>query len=140
MENSQEVVDLLVETMKSVLGGPSVPEALEAFEKHISKSVVVTQNGITRDYDSWYAFIKENKPKMPNVDVRQRKIVVSSRSVGVFQYGYMKEAGIWMDCILLADFGEVGSEDEKKVIKCWEVVEIGPRDRNPDAEEFKSLY
>lgn len=133
MAENRELVNLFVEGVRKTFATPAL------LPEYFSKSVVAEQNGVKHDYDSWIAWLQAAKLRMPNASIRFRKLTAGPRSVGVFQYVYVADLGLWLDSICQIEYGAVGTEDERKVVRYFEVVEMGPKDRDPDAEEFQSI-
>lgn len=141
MAESRELEELYLEGNGAVLLAPTVEAVAENFPKYVARSVVVDQNGIKQDYDSWLEAIKGLKTGGLKIDVRSRKLMTGPRTVGVFQHAYITPPGtdgLWVDSICYIEYGAKGTEDEKKIVKLLEVIEM-PKDRAPDAHTDASV-
>jgi hypothetical protein len=141
------LASLYVTANKETFMNPSTDAAIAAWPKHFSKSLVVKQNGTTMDSDGFLAQMKEAKAKWPVIDVRYKMLTAfepkegesGPRSVGSAEHVWIPEAKMWFDTIIIMKFGEVGTEDENKLVEFHETMTVITTKRDPHAKEYQSI-
>jgi len=116
----------------------SIDAAVDNWPKYFSKKLVVTQNGQTLTYDGFLKQMKEAKTNWPVIDVRYKMVTESGRTIASAEHVWIPSDKIWFDTILVMTFGDVGTEDEHKIVTLLEIMQPGPADRDPAAAEFQS--
>jgi hypothetical protein len=124
---------------KNTFMNESLDAAIEAWPKYFSKKLVVTQNGKTMDYEGFLQQMKDAKKSWPIIDVRYKMLTESGRTVASAEYVWIPSDKIWFDTIIVMTFGDVGTEDENKVVTFLEIMQPGPADRDPAAPEAQSI-
>lgn len=138
---------LYVAANKETFMNESTDAAIAAWPKHFSKSLVVHQNSTTMDYEGFLDQMKGAKKIWPVIDVRYKLLTASEpaagekgpRTVGSAEYVWIPSDKIWFDTVIIMKFGEVGTEDENKVIEFNETMTPISTARNPDAAEWQSI-
>lgn len=117
----------------------STEDAINNWSQYFSEELVVTQNGKTLSYTDFQKQMKEAKANWPVIDVRYKMLTESGRSVASAEYVWIPSHKIWFDTIIIMTFGEVGTEDENKIVTFLEIMQPGPADRDPNAAESQSI-
>ena len=133
------LASLYLTANKNTFMNESRDAAIEAWPNYFSKKLVVTQNGETMDYEGFLKQMKEAKTNWPIIDVRYKLLTASGRSVASAEYVWIPSEKIWFDTIIVMTFGDVGTEDENKVVTFLEIMQPGPASRDPTAPEFQSI-
>lgn len=147
------LVQLYLTANKQTFMNPSLDDAIAAWPKHFSKSLVVYQNSTTMDYNGFLDQMKGAKGMWPIIDVRYKLLTASEpaegvvegdsgkgkRTVGSAEYVWIPSHKLWFDTVIIMTFGEKGTEDEDKVVEFRETMTPCTTERNPDAAEWQSI-
>lgn len=137
--STPSLASLYTTANKNTFMNETVEAAIENWPKYFSKKLVVTQNGNTLDYEGFQKQMKDAKEVWPTIDVRYKMLTESGRSVASSEYVWIPSHKTWFDTVIIMTFGEVGTEDENKVVTFLEIMQPGPADRDPDAVEYQSI-
>lgn len=126
---------------------PSIDAALAAAPKHLSKSLVAYQNGKKMDFEAFVGGMKGLKTQFPVIDIRYKVLTVGGpaegekgpRTLGSAECVWIPSAKMWFDLVVNVTYGEVGTEDENKVVELHETMNPVGTARDPDAAEWKSI-
>ena len=136
---SNPLTALYLEANKNTFMNASLDAAIEAWPKYFSKKLVVTQNDKKMDYEGFLQQMKDAKTNWPVIDVRYKLLTESGRTVASAEYVWIPKETMWFDTIIIMTFGDEGTEDEKKVVTFLEIMQSGPKDRDPAAPEAQSI-
>lgn len=139
MAENRELEELFIAANKATFGAPTIDEGKANWDTYVSPRFVGEQNGVKFDSESYKAAMVGIKTTYPDFDLRWKKIIVAPRRVSALAYIYVPTAQLWFDSSCFAEFGAVGTDDEKRIVKYTEVLEMGPKDRDPNSEEAKSI-
>lgn len=139
MAENRDLEALYLATQKATFGAPTIEEAKANWDTYVSPRFVAERNGVKFNSESYKEAMIEVKTQFPDFDVRWKKFIVGPRQVAALSYIWVPSAGLWFDSSCFIEFGEVGTEDEKRAVKFVEVVELGPKDRDPNSDEAKSI-
>lgn len=137
--NTPTLASLYTTANKNTFMHESIETAIENWPKYFSKNLKVTQNGNELTFDTFREQMETAKKMWPVIDVRYKMLTESGRSVASAEHVWIPTPGLWFDTVIVMTFGEVGTEDEHKVVTFLEIMQEGPKDRNPDDAEFKSI-
>lgn len=141
------LIKLYLTGNKETFMNPSPEDAIVAWPKHFSKSLVVHQNEKTLDYEGFLEVMKGAKAMWPVIDVRYKLLTASeppegekgARTVGSAEHVWIPSHKIWFDTVILMKFGEVGTEDENKLVEFNETMTVIGAPRDPDAPEWQTI-
>ncbi|KAF8281528.1 hypothetical protein DL93DRAFT_2092338 [Clavulina sp. PMI_390] len=120
---------------------PSTEDAIALWPTYFSPSLTVIQNGKSMSSDDFLQQMKDAKAQWPIIDVRYRILneCPETREVASAEYVWIPNEQMWFDTVILMKFGDVGTEDENRVVQFVEIMKPGPKDRDPASTEAQSI-
>lgn len=128
MSNQDELKQVYVQGVKNIFLEKDPETVTEAWNKLFSEDLSAESLGQTFTSSSFLTAIFDFKRNYVEVEVDFVQVLRTDRRIGIFETLRLKKENGEVEhgkAIIHAEFGQVGSKDEEKIVVIREVVEFG---------------